>query len=86
MAVSQVEALKKPCRLRMRNSVVAARPPSSSGDAEQAGEDEALLSLARDEHVGEQACGQPENDPSDDAHSRLLSQSRVRVGPVLPCG
>ena len=57
MAVSQVETLKNPCRLWMWKILVAAQPPQQGpGDADQAGDDEALLSLAGDQHVGEQAC------------------------------
>src|ERR1700684_1322291 len=41
-------------------------------DADQAGQDEGLRSSAGDQHIGEQARGQSENDPSDDAHNRLL--------------
>jgi hypothetical protein len=36
-----------------------------------------LCSLARDQHVGEQAGGEAENNPGDDAHNRLLSQWRT---------
>src|SRR3984957_8456671 len=36
------------------------------GDADQAGDDEALRSLAGDQHIGNQACAQAENDPCDD--------------------
>src|ERR1019366_7743502 len=45
-----------------------------SHDADQAGEEKALRSPARDQHIGNQSCGQAENDPSNDTHNRLLSQ------------
>src|SRR5512146_2960989 len=44
-----------------------------SGDADQAGEYEALCPLTGDEYIGDQTCGQAENDPCDDAHDELLS-------------
>ena len=45
-----------------------------AGDADEAGEDEALLSFAGDQHVGEQACAESEDDPGDDAHGGLLRE------------
>jgi hypothetical protein len=43
MAVSQVERLKNPGREWMWKSLVATQPPPSApGDADQAGEDQAL--------------------------------------------
>jgi len=42
------------------------------GDANQTGQDETLRSSAGDQHIGEQACSQAENNPCDDAHNRLL--------------
>ena len=49
---------------------LAGRPASEQrpGYADQASNDESLLSLAGDEHVGEQASAQSQNDPSDNAH------------------
>ena len=46
-------------------------------DPDHAGEDEALLSPAGDQHIGDQARGQTENDPCDNAHtdSKVSDQS-----------
>src|SRR5580700_3871627 len=42
--------------------------------ADQAGDDQALLPAPGDQHVGEEACCQAENNPGDNAHDRLLSR------------
>src|SRR5450432_3611268 len=42
-----------------------------TGDADQARQDESLLSPAGDQHVSDEACGQAKNNPGDDAHNRL---------------
>lgn len=52
------------------------------GNAYHAGEDQALRSLAKDQHVGEQARGQIENDLGD--ASRTVR--RAGSAPVCPAG
>ena len=45
-------------------------------DPDHAGQDQALLPATGDQRVGDKARDEPENDPCDDAHNRLLSQCR----------
>src|SRR5580698_6529316 len=41
---------------------------------DRTGDDETLRPSPGDQHIGQQACYEAENNPGDDAHYRLLSQ------------